>query len=341
MGDYVPDTYNDNFINKSTTNKPDVNFNPDTNSTVATDKSISNENEHFGNEKASDEKSSNVAKPNDGDSVDTTSKPPGFNRDSAHGNSGGILTIWDLAIFSCTTTLVTDNVLIVEVLHLSSRLVEVLEQGDPLSLFLFIIGMEGLHAAIEDVISSTLFRGLSIGSQEFSNWKLRDWLRGRDVVLRLFFLPISGSLSGNWKVTMLSSGGLLTLIKSVIGSLGIYYMSLFKAPIKGHWTWQWRRNLRDGEEGSQLAALLETLNQLTLDSNSDDWIWEADTSKKYVPSKVNIFAWRLLLNRLPTRINIMERGIDIPSILFPVCNSQQEDVDHLFVHCEVASQIWH
>ncbi|GKB48277.1 RNA-directed DNA polymerase, eukaryota [Tanacetum coccineum] len=62
---------------------------------------------------------------------------------------------------------------------------------------------------------------------------------------------------------------------------------------------------------------------------------------RYVPSKVNIFAWRLLLNRHPTRINIMERGIDIPSILCSICNSQQEDAEHLFLHCEVASQIWH
>ncbi|GJV13593.1 RNA-directed DNA polymerase, eukaryota [Tanacetum coccineum] len=133
------DENKDVLSNGSTTNIPDVNLNPDNNTTIAADKSISNENEHVGDEKVRDEKSSNAAKHNDGDSVDTTSKPPGFNEEtnltqvdllavkamwgnfqfevassSARGNSGGILTIWDPAIFSCTTTLVTDNVLIVE-----------------------------------------------------------------------------------------------------------------------------------------------------------------------------------------------------------------------------------
>ncbi|PWA82636.1 RNA-directed DNA polymerase, eukaryota [Artemisia annua] len=136
---------------------------------------------------------------------------------------------------------------------------------------------------------------------------------------------------------------------------------------QGHWSWQWRRNPRDGEEGSQLAALMEILSHLSLDSNPDYWTWEADKSKKftlqsarriidnrtlpsglfptrwckYVPSKINIFAWRLLLNRLPTRINIVEKGIDIPSILCSICNLHHEDADHLFLQCEVASQIWY
>ncbi|XP_071741452.1 uncharacterized protein [Rutidosis leptorrhynchoides] len=34
----------------------------------------------------------------------------------------------------------------------------------------------------------------------------------------------------SWKASLISSGGRLTLIKSVMGSLGIYFMSLFKCP---------------------------------------------------------------------------------------------------------------
>lgn len=34
----------------------------------------------------------------------------------------------------------------------------------------------------------------------------------------------------NWKVNLLSSGGRLTLIRSTLGSLAIYYFSIFKVP---------------------------------------------------------------------------------------------------------------
>ncbi|GJZ12412.1 putative RNA-directed DNA polymerase, eukaryota, reverse transcriptase zinc-binding domain protein [Tanacetum coccineum] len=179
-----------------------------------------------------------------------------------------------------------------------------LRPGDPFFPFLFIIGMEGLHVAIEDAIFTSLFRGLSIGSQglHISHFLYADdalligeWNEqniNNLTVLSCFYmvsgiqiniqksnlfglaiqqseverlssgtgcnasslpftylgLPVGVNMKNeaslcpvidkvkkrisNWKVNMLSSGGHLTLIKSMLGSLGNYHMSLFKAHIK-------------------------------------------------------------------------------------------------------------
>nr|GEX13621.1 RNA-directed DNA polymerase, eukaryota [Tanacetum cinerariifolium] len=55
---------------------------------------------------------------------------------------------------------------------------------------------------------------------------------------------------------------------------------------------------------------------------------------KVVPIKINVFAWRVRLDKLPTRLNLSLRGIEISSIMVPVCNS------HLFFLCHVARLIW-
>ncbi|GKD31537.1 hypothetical protein Tco_1242315 [Tanacetum coccineum] len=41
---------------------------------------------------------------------------------------------------------------------------------------------------------------------------------------------------------------------------------------------------------------------------------------KIIPRKVNIFIWRLSLDRLPHMLNISLRGMDIPAISYSFCN---------------------
>ncbi|GJY17557.1 RNA-directed DNA polymerase, eukaryota, partial [Tanacetum coccineum] len=60
---------------------------------------------------------------------------------------------------------------------------------------------------------------------------------------------------------------------------------------------------------------------------------------KTIPIKVNVFGWKLHLDRLPTRSNLLKRGIQVQSSLCPICNVLQEDTSHLFFSCDVALAI--
>ncbi|GJW58690.1 RNA-directed DNA polymerase, eukaryota, reverse transcriptase zinc-binding domain protein [Tanacetum coccineum] len=44
---------------------------------------------------------------------------------------------------------------------------------------------------------------------------------------------------------------------------------------------------------------------------------------KAVPIKVNVLAWKIKLDNLPTRLNISRRGMDIDSILCPTCGKDR------------------
>ncbi|GKB88583.1 RNA-directed DNA polymerase, eukaryota, reverse transcriptase zinc-binding domain protein [Tanacetum coccineum] len=131
-----------------------------------------------------------------------------------------------------------------------------------------------------------------------------------------------------------------------------------------YWPSVLMRSPRGGAESNQLDKLLEAIRNVTLSVSVDGWKWELDmsgftvssarshideytllgsfTSTRWlrcIPIKVNIFIWKLRLDKLPTLANIDKKGIDVASLLCPICNAHVENVDHLFFSCGMAHDL--
>nr|GEV36114.1 RNA-directed DNA polymerase, eukaryota, reverse transcriptase zinc-binding domain protein [Tanacetum cinerariifolium] len=95
-----------------------------------------------------------------------------------------------------------------------------------------------------------------------------------------------------------------------------------------------RRDIRGGSEMEQFQLLVEAANSISLvpmeDRDKTRWV-------KFVPIKINVFAWKVMVNALPTRFNLSRRGIDIQSISCPMCDCGTESMDHVFARCDL---IW-
>ncbi|KHN06120.1 hypothetical protein glysoja_042389, partial [Glycine soja] len=62
--------------------------------------------------------------------------------------------------------------------------------------------------------------------------------------------------------------------------------------------------------------------------------------KLKIPSKISVFAWRLIRDRLPTKTNLRRRQVKINDIQCPFCSNMKEDAAHLFLHCSKILPIW-
>ncbi|XP_071689022.1 uncharacterized protein [Rutidosis leptorrhynchoides] len=60
----------------------------------------------------------------------------------------------------------------------------------------------------------------------------------------------------------------------------------------------------------------------------------------FLPKKVGLFVWRAKQNRIPVRVELDKRGIDLDSVRCPVCDNDLETVEHIFIHCQFAKDLW-
>ncbi|GJU39821.1 CAX-interacting protein 4 [Tanacetum coccineum] len=58
-----------------------------------------------------------------------------------------------------------------------------------------------------------------------------------------------------------------------------------------------------------------------------------------IPIKVNVLAWKISMDRLPTRVNLHRRGVQVSPISCPICCEALENLDHLLFCCDLAKDI--
>ncbi|GJW85507.1 RNA-directed DNA polymerase, eukaryota, reverse transcriptase zinc-binding domain protein [Tanacetum coccineum] len=87
--------------------------------------------------------------------------------------------------------------------------------------------------------------------------------------------------------------------------------------------------------GFSVASVRYLVDSKTLDTTPNATRWS-----RHIPIKVNIFIWRLMLNKLPFRVNLDRRGIDVNSILCPICQMDIEMINHIFFSCDMALDLW-
>nr|GEV37761.1 RNA-directed DNA polymerase, eukaryota [Tanacetum cinerariifolium] len=124
-----------------------------------------------------------------------------------------------------------------------------------------------------------------------------------------------------------------------------------------------RRPIRGGIEAQQLAQLQDLVGTSILSTSADQWVCNlsgdgtfhvknirclldefflpddsiATRWVKFIPIKINVFAWRVCLDRLPTRMNLCRRNIQVPDL--PVCKNVDEEVSHLLFSCPLSGVV--
>ncbi|GKC61829.1 RNA-directed DNA polymerase, eukaryota, reverse transcriptase zinc-binding domain protein [Tanacetum coccineum] len=98
--------------------------------------------------------------------------------------------------------------------------------------------------------------------------------------------------------------------------------------------WDWLLNSGNAFTVKHLSKMIDGI---TLGGNN---LGKMHQWNPLIPRKINIFVWRLALNRLAQLTNLDDRGLDIPSVLCPICNDAPESVNHLFLHCSKVKLVW-
>nr|GEV05413.1 RNA-directed DNA polymerase, eukaryota [Tanacetum cinerariifolium] len=217
---------------------------------------------------------------------------------------------------------------------LAKRLVFVLGNiGDPLSPLLFLLVMESLHLSVQRVVGAGLFTGKKVVGivsrakswEEIVNNLTPCYQNGREKRY-----PLVGDISLKYQFPHIYA---LESDKKISVATKLVHDSL---------AFSLRRIPRGGIEQVQYNEL-QRFTEASIRRIIDDTFLPSFSSKtRWVsmgPIKVNIIAWKVKIDCLPTRLNISRRGMNLDSILCPIYDKEVESSNHLFFACQFTREI--
>lgn len=136
------------------------------------------------------------------------------------------------------------------------------------------------------------------------------------------------------------------------------------------WSFTWRRNLSSRERNLLEELCLQLDRAPLVESVPDGWVWTAESNGVFsvqsayrelqgsgseivdsiyqqiwnskAPSNVCGFIWRVMLERIATKVNLLRRKVihSDSEALCPLCSQELETADHVLLVCPFANRVW-
>ncbi|GKU93948.1 hypothetical protein SLEP1_g7497 [Rubroshorea leprosula] len=101
--------------------------------------------------------------------------------------------------------------------------------------------------------------------------------------------------------------------------------------------WEWIHD-KGGQYSTKSAYSILTKERVeSIKEKTFKRIWNP-----ILPSKISTFIWQLVLDKIPTKVNLLRRGVikDTNETKCALCNEEEEVTTHMFLNCKIARWVW-